>query len=156
MLAVTVDEVQHLIEQDQDGGVGGLEYSAQRFGPGRSRLSLGSEFLYALVSGQLSSNVNPRGFSSLLGIPSVSDKDGDSGLRRLAQAGVTQQLGHPVVRSNLLASGHQVIERRQRVRLASAKLGHKRHDRRGIRRLASQTPKHHPRVLLQRPREACP
>ena len=150
---VAVDEVEHLVEQHQHGRAGRREHAAESLGARRRGRRVRAEQLDAPVSGELPGDVDPRRLPPLLRIPGVADEDRHPSRRR-GQPRVVQQVGDLLQVSDGLAGRHQVIQGRQRVRLASAELRHQRHHRRGVGRLAREAPQHHPRVLAQRPREA--
>ena len=120
--AVSVQEVQNLVEEDEDGTTSRCEDAAEGFGPWRRRLRRGSELCDALVPGELSSNVDPGRFAPLPRIPGIPDEDADPSLRNIREISLLEQFGDTVERRGLLPVLSQVVERGQRVGLPPTEL----------------------------------
>ena len=152
--AMAVDEVQHLVEQQQHRRIRGGEHAGKRFRARRRGLGGAAERFHALRAGQLPRQVDPRVLAALDRIPRIADEDADAGLRRLRHARLAQQVRHARQFGRLRPGAGDVVQRRERVRLAAAELGDEGEHRRRVRRLPRQPPQHHARVFAERPREA--
>ena len=152
--AVAVQEVEHLVEEEEHGRPGGLEDPRDRLGAGRRGLRRGPERLDALVARELAGDVDPRRLAARLRIPGVAHEDGDACLRTRGEPSLPQQVGDAAERSGLVPVLRQVIERSQRVRLAAAELRDEREHRRRVLGLAREPAQDHPGMFAQRPREA--
>src|SRR5262245_14554881 len=145
--SVTIQIVQYLVKQQEDGRVRRLEHTSDGLGTWRSRLCSRTERFDALVAGKLSRDVDPGRFSTWLRIPRVAHEDCDLGARDGWDTGLVHEVGYSVVASCILTVLRQVIERRQGVRLASTELSDKREDRRRVVSAARETSQHHSCVL---------
>ena len=81
-VAVAIDEVQHFIEQQQHWRIRHSEHLGERFSSRWCRFSRVAECGYALFSGNLAGQIDPRIFTPFGGIPSVADEDADAGFGR--------------------------------------------------------------------------
>ncbi len=78
--AVAVQEVEHLVEEEEHGRAGRLKDARDRIGPGRRGPRRRAERLDALVPPQLTGDVDPRRLVPRLRVPCVTHEDGDPGL----------------------------------------------------------------------------
>ena len=151
---MTVDEVEHLVEEDQHRGVRSREDPTQGLGAGGRLLRGLPELRHSLFTGHLPGEVDPGCLAPLLGIPGVSDEDAHLGLGCFREPGLPQQTSHPLQLAHPPPGRGDVVERGEGVRLAAAELGDERHHRRRIGRFSRQPPQHHARVFAQGPGEA--
>ena len=151
---MTIDEVEHLIEQQQHRRLSGGEHPCQSLGARRRCPGGGAERGNTLLAGQLARQINPGCLPSLCRIPGIADEHTDSSGGNLLQPGDAQQIRHPGEPGGGRAGVGQVVERGEGVRLAAAELGDEGKDRRRVLSLAGQPPEDHAGMLLQRAREA--
>ena len=85
--AVAVQEVEHLVEQQQDRRSSRLEDTFDRFGAWRRGLRRRPTRLDPLVARELACDVNPRGLASLTRVPRIAHEDGHLRLRHPGHAG---------------------------------------------------------------------
>ena len=77
--AMTVEEVQHFIEQQQHGRIRRGEHPGQRLGSRRRGLSGGAERCDTPIARQLASHVDPGRLPPLGRVPGIADKHRDAG-----------------------------------------------------------------------------
>ena len=152
--AMAVDEVQHLVEQQQHRGIRDGEHPGEGFRSRRRGLGGAAERFHALRARQLPRQIDPRILAALGGIPRIADEDADAGSWHLRHARLAQQARDARQFGRLRPGAGDVVQRRERVRLAAAELGDEGEHRRRVRRLPSQPPQHHAGVFAERPREA--
>ena len=152
--AMPVDEVQHLVEQQQHRRVRGGEHRGDRLGAGRRRPRRGPERRDSRLAGKLPREVDPRHLPALGRVPCVTDEDAGPRGGRRRHVRRRQQIGHAGQVRRPRPGPRQMVERRERMRLAAAELRDQRQHRRRVRRPPGQPPQHHPGMLGQRPREA--
>ncbi len=153
--AMTVEVVQNFVEENQHHTAGRLKKFAERFGPRRRCFRRRAQASNSRVSGNLSRDIDPRGFFAVLRVPGVSDEDTDFCLWHFGNARFPDHVPDTGIRARLFAIFSKVIEAGESVSFAAAKLRDERQDRRGAFGLARQSLEHHPRVLFERSREAC-
>ena len=150
-IAMPIEKVQRFVKQQQRRPVGGCEHPPQRLGARRRILSRAAQRGHPGIAAQLPRQINPRRFPPLRRIPGIAHEHPHPRRRRRAHAGRCQQLVHAGKLGGVRPGPRQVVQRRQRMRLAAPELRHQRQRRRRIRRLPRQPPQRHPAVLGQRP-----
>ena len=91
--AVAVQEVQHLVEEQEHRRAGRLEDPRDRLGAGRRGLRRRAERLDALVARELAGDVDPRRLAPRLRVPGVAHEDGDLRLGHGRDARFPHQVG---------------------------------------------------------------
>src|SRR5690606_20738755 len=92
--AVAVQVVQHLVEEQQHGRIGSLEYACDRLRSGRRGLCRRTECLNALIPRKLSRDVDPWRLATRLRIPRVADEHGHLRLRYGRNARISHEIRH--------------------------------------------------------------
>ncbi len=90
--AVAIQEVEHLVEEEEHGRARRLEDARDRIGPGRCGPCRRPERLNALVTRQLARDVDPRRLAPRLRVPRVTDEDSDTRLGDGGDARLPQQI----------------------------------------------------------------
>ena len=152
--AVAVDEIEHLIQQQQHRGIRYGEDPTDCLGAGRRRHRSGTERLNTSLVCDLPSEIDPWRLTSRLRVPCIADEHPDASGGSRSQSCRIEQLRNARKVDGAWAGVGEVIERRQGMCLSTAELSHQRQHWRGISRLAGQSAKHHARVLGQCAREA--
>ena len=91
---VAVDEVQHLVEQQQHRGVRGGEYPSQRLGSRRRSLGGRAESGDSLIARELSRQVDPGCLATLAGVPGVADEHAGAGGGRFRHSRIGQEIAN--------------------------------------------------------------
>ena len=121
--AVAVDEVQHLIEQQQYRRLCGGEHFGQRLGSRRCGQRGGPERGDARIARQLASQIDPGRLPPRCRVPGVADEDPDTGSGSFRHPGIGQEIGYAGELGGVRASGGEVVKRGKGVRLAATELG---------------------------------
>ena len=153
-VAVPVDEVQHLVEEQEHRRPRRGEHPGDRLRSGRRGRRRAAEGGDALVAGQLAGEIDPRGLASFRRVPGIAHEDPDPGIGRFRNARRGQQAGHARQRPGPSACAGEMIERGQGVGLSSAELRDEGEHRGGVLRPAGKAPKHHAHVVLEGAGEA--
>ena len=152
--AVAVDEVQHLVEQQQYGSVRGGEYPGQCFGSRRRGLGGRAERGDTPIARELTRKVDPGRLATLGGVPGVAYEYASAGGGRFRHPAPGQKVADSGECRATGARVGEVVEGGESVRLAAAELRDQREHRRRVPGSAGESPEHHAGVLLQRAREA--
>lgn len=83
---VTVQEVEHLVEEEENRRSRGLEDAGNRVRPGRGGAGGRAELRDPSVARELAGDVNPRGLAAGLRVPGVAHEDGHTGNRGVGEA----------------------------------------------------------------------
>ena len=151
---VAVDEVQHLVEQQQHRRFRGHKHLGQRLGPRRRVLGRGAEGGCPRVAGKLARQVDPRRLPPLCGVPGVAHEDADPGGRSFGHARLAQQPQDPGQPGRAGPGPGQVVEGGQGMRLAAAELGNQGQHRGRVLGPSGQASQHHAGMIRQGPGEA--
>jgi len=143
-LAMTIEEVEHLVHQHKDGHAGGGENGRKTFRAGRYRPGRSTQCRDALIACDLVSQIDPRCLAPFVWIPRIADEDRRSRFRDRAKPRSREQLTNASIRCSFGTVVREMIERGQRVRLTAPKLGDEGEDRRSFYRLAREPPQHTP------------
>ena len=152
--AVTVDEVQHLVEQQQHGGARGGEHPGQRFGSRRSGRRGRAESGDTPIARELTRKVDPGRLATLAGVPGVADEYAGAGGGRFRHARIGQEIADSGECRAARARVGKVVEGGEGMCLAAPELRDQRQDRCRVIGSAGESPEHHAGVLFQRAREA--
>jgi hypothetical protein len=136
-------------EEQEHRPARGLEHSRDRLRSRRRRHRGRAKFGDTRVARELSRDVDPRRFAPRLRVPGIAHEYRHLGSGHRGQAGAAHEIGDACVSGDGIAVSGQVVERRQRVRLAAAELGDERQDRRGVVRAPRQAAEDHPRMLAK-------
>jgi hypothetical protein len=124
--AVAVDEIEHFVEQQQHRSTGCGEHPTDRLGAWWRRRRGGAERLDTLFIGNLPRQIDPWRLASGLRVPRIADEHSDAGGGRRGEAGGIKKFRDTREIDGPPAGVGEVIERRERVRLAAAELRYQR------------------------------
>ena len=137
---VAIQKIKHLVHQHEHGLPRLAKHLGQRFRAGRHQSRVGAQQLHAGVAGDLPGQVHPRGLPAGLRVPRIADEGHYLCFGNRRQADLACQVTYPFKALGCVASAGDVIQRRQRVRLAAAELGDEREHRRRVGRFPGQPP----------------
>ena len=134
--SVAVDEVEHLVEQQQHGSSRRGEHPRQRLCSRRRGRRGITESLDASITRQLPCQVDPRRLPTRAGIPGVAHEHPNTRRWNLDDTRVVKELRDAGHRLGSAPCSGEVVQRSQGVGLAAAKLGDQCQDRRSVLRPA--------------------